>query len=110
MRLVGIGRGLRLDRGSHQLTWGPEYVPLYERAAGVACGAPSSRRGPIASNTSHGLRAIHAKSTRAGPVGYRRRCSQLRSVLTDTPIAFANDYCVAPMPRVARRMASFIGP
>jgi len=41
----------------------------------------------IASKTIHGSNAISANSTRAGPVGFRRRCSQLRSVRTGKPMA-----------------------
>jgi hypothetical protein len=38
------------------------------------------------------IRAMLAKRTRAAPVGCRRRCSKLRSVLTGMPIAVSCVY------------------
>src|SRR5580692_435755 len=56
--------------------------------------------------TNNGSRWTRASRTRAGPVGRRRRCSQLRRVLTETPSAWANERWVFPMPRALFRIAA----
>ena len=74
-------------------------LPCRNYATGVC-------RPSITSKTIHGSRAMRASSTRAGPVGCRRPCSQFRSVFTGTPIEFAKLCCEVPIPpRVLSRRA-----
>jgi hypothetical protein len=81
-------------------TAGPEKD--FRRARIFACRnyAAGVSRPSITSKTIHGSRAMRASSTRAGPVGCRRLCSQFRSVLTGTPIASAKPCCVTAIPPV----------
>ena len=58
----------------------------------------------IPSKTIHGSRSIRVSRTKAGPVGFRRPCSQFETVLSGTPIAAAKVRCVVPIPREARRI------
>ncbi len=86
----------------------PDVLPA--RAVRIADAAPGLPRpcradGRTTSQTASGCLAATCRSTRAGPSGIRRPCSQLRSVFTLIPSRAANPSCDSRY--VARRRFTF---